>query len=276
MPILMCPPTYYGVEYEINPWMHVEVPVDRALARQQWEALRRTYAELGLEVVLAEAHDGLPDMVFTANAAVVHGEGAVLSHFRHAQRQGEEARWRALFEAWGMRVADTGGIPFEGAGDALFVAGALYCGHGFRTDPEAIPRVAQALEVETIPLELVDERFYHLDTCFCPIDERTVLVVPEAFSAESLGSIRRRVERVIEVPTEVAEGFACNAIRVDATVVSSTAAEALAGPLGEAGYRVIGLPMTEFMKAGGGVRCLSLPGVPGRVTAPASGSSLRR
>jgi N-dimethylarginine dimethylaminohydrolase len=275
MPVLMCPPTYYGVEYEINPWMHVEVPVDRARARQQWEALRRAYADLGVEVVLAEARQGLPDMVFTANAAVVHGDRAVLSHFRFPQRQGEEMRWRALFESWGMRVADTGGVAFEGAGDALFVGGRLYCGHGFRTDLEAVPLVARALEVEAVPLELVDPRFYHLDTCFCPIDERTVLVAPQAFSAESLRRIRSRVERVIEVPTEVAAGFACNAIRVDATVVSSTAAEAVVEPLGEAGYRVLGLPMSEFMKAGGGVRCLSLPGVPGRVSA-ASGSGASR
>jgi N-dimethylarginine dimethylaminohydrolase len=276
MPILMCPPTHYGVEYEINPWMHVEVPVDRVLARQQWEALRRTYAELGVEVILAEAWEGLPDMVFTANAALVHGDRAVLSHFRYPERQGEEARWRALFEGWGMRVADTGGIPFEGAGDGLFVAGVLFCGHGFRSDAEAIPRVARALDVEAVPLELIDERFYHLDTCFCPIDEQTALVAPEAFSAESLRRIRSRVERVIEVPTEVAAGFACNAIRVDGTVVSSTAAEALAGPLGEAGCRIVGLPMSEFMKAGGGVRCLSLPGIPGRVPAPASPSGSGR
>jgi N-dimethylarginine dimethylaminohydrolase len=262
MPVLMCPPTYYGVEYEINPWMHVEVPVDRALAQRQWEGLRCTYADLGVEVVLAEAQEGLPDMVFTANAAVVHGDRAVLSHFRYPERQGEEARWRALFEGWGMRVSDTGGVAFEGAGDGLFVADVLFCGHGFRTDAEAIPRVARALEVETVPLELVDARFYHLDTCFCPLDDRTVLVATEALSADSVRRIRGRVERVIEVPTEAAVGFACNAIRVDGTVVSSTAAETLAGPLQEAGYQVVGLPMSEFMKAGGGVRCLSLPGIP--------------
>jgi N-dimethylarginine dimethylaminohydrolase len=259
MPVLMCPPTHFGVDYEINPWMHVEVPVDRERASRQWEALRSTYLELGVDVVLAEPRPGLPDMVFTANAAAVRGDRAVLSRFRHPERQGEEELWRALLESRGMRVADAGGLTFEGAGDALFLGDTLVCGYGFRSDPGAIPVVAQALDVEAVAVELVDPRFYHLDTCFCPLDDRTVLLASSALSAESAELVHRLAGRVIEVPPEVATGFACNALAVDRTVISSTAALSLAGPLAELGYRVVGLPMTEFMKAGGGVRCLSLP-----------------
>jgi len=261
MPVLMCPPTYFGIEYEINPWMHLEVPVDRAEASRQWKALCATYRDLGVEVLFADPLSGLPDMVFTANAAVVHGDRVVLSRFRHSQRQGEEPSWARLFESWGYEVSDAIGIPFEGAGDALFVGDTLFCGYGFRTDPRAIPAAGRALGVETVPLELVDPRFYHLDTCFCPLDSRTVLLAPNGVSAESADRIRRLVERVIEVPEQVATGFACNALAVGSTVVSSTALEALRSPLAEAGFRVAGLPMSEFMKAGGGVRCLSLPGV---------------
>ncbi len=281
MPVLMCPPAHFGVDYEINPWMHVEVPVDRERARRQWDALRSTYQDMGVEVVLADPRPGLPDMVFTANAAVVRGDQAVLSRFRHPERQGEEGLWRAFLESWGMRVSDTGGLAFEGAGDALFLGDTLVCGHGFRTDPEAIPLVAQALDVEAVALELVDPRFYHLDTCFCPLDDRTVLLAPSAFSPQSADVVRRLAARVIEVPPGVAEGFACNALALDRTVVSSTAAEALAEPLAEAGYRVVGLPMTEFMKAGGGVRCLSLPlarvaAQPGLQVGPTPESNFRR
>jgi N-dimethylarginine dimethylaminohydrolase len=261
MAVLMCPPTFFAVEYEINPWMHVDVPVDRDLCLRQWEALRSTYRDLGVEVVLAEPAPGLPDMVFTANSAVLRGDRAVLSHFRHPERQAEEGRWRTLFEAWGTRLFDTGGLAFEGAGDALFVGDILVCGHGFRSDAEAIPRVGRALEVETLAVELVDPRFYHLDTCFCPLGDGTVLLAPSAVSPRSAEAIRGLAETVIEVPDAVAAGFACNALAVGDTVISSTALEALAGPLAGAGYRVVSLPMTEFMKAGGGVRCLSLPAV---------------
>jgi len=105
--ILMCPPDFYGIEYEINPWMHVAVQVDHALAQAQWEALHRTYLDLGLEIELAEPVAGLPDMVFTANAAVVWDGRAVLSNFHHAERAGEEPHWPSASSADSMKPADS-------------------------------------------------------------------------------------------------------------------------------------------------------------------------
>ena len=259
MPILMCPPTHFGVVYEINPWMHVASAVDPRRATDQWEALRATYRDLGAEVVLADPVPGLPDMVFTANAGVVWGDRVVLSRFRHPERQGEERPWRELFAHRGMRVLDTGGIPFEGAGDALFVGDSLVCGYGFRSDRAAIPLVARALGVDVVELELVDPRYYHLDTCFCALDAGTILFVPTAFSPASRERVRRLAGRVIEVPDGIAAGFACNAMAIGDVVISSEAVEGLTDQLREAGYRALGLPMGEFMKSGGGVRCLSLP-----------------
>jgi N-dimethylarginine dimethylaminohydrolase len=266
MPILMCPPTHYAVEYEINPWMHVATPVDSRRAGLQWDALRSTYRDLGVEVVLADPVAGLPDMVFTANAGVVHGGRVMLSRFRHAQRRGEESRWRDLFASWGVPAFDTGNLAFEGAGDALFLGETLVCGHGFRTDPAAIPLVAGALGVEAVALELVDPRFYHLDTCFCPLDPRTVLFAPAAFSPQAREAVHRLAARVIEVPDHLAAAFVCNAMAIGDVVISSMAVEGLNQPLRELGYRALGLPMGEFIKAGGGVRCLSLPvgAIPGR------------
>jgi N-dimethylarginine dimethylaminohydrolase len=259
MPILMCPPTHFEVVYEINPWMHVASPVDPRRAGLQWEALRDTYQDLGADVLLAEPVPGLPDMVFTANAGVTWDGRVMLSRFRHPERQGEETHWRQLFANWGVPVQDTGGIPFEGAGDALFVGDTLVCGHGFRTDRAAIPLVARSLGVDVVELELIDSRFYHLDTCFCPLDARTVLFAPSAFSPASRERVRQLAPRVIEVPDDIAVRFACNAMPIGDVVVSSTAVEGLATQLREVGYRALGLPMGEFMKSGGGVRCLSLP-----------------
>ena len=261
MAILMCSPDHFGVEYEINPWMHVDNQVDRAAAQRQWDALHSVYESLGQSVVLAAPVAGLPDMVFTANAGVVWNGRAVLSRFRHPERQGEEPHWRAFFESAGFDVAaPPRSMSFEGAGDALFVGETLFCGHGFRTDRSAHRFVADALGVEVVSLELVDPRFYHLDTCFCPLNAQTVLYAPGAFSPASATTIRRLVPHVIEVPPEVAAGFACNAIAVGNRVISSTAAGELSDRLQHEGFEsVVALPMTEFMKSGGGVRCLSLP-----------------
>ena len=147
----------------------------------------------------------------------------------------------------------------DNGGDALFVGDRLFCGHGFRTDHGSHCCVGRLLDVEVVSLQLVDDRFYHLDTCFCPLSENTVLFAPRAFAPESARTIRRMVPHVIEVPAEVAAGFACNAMVVGDRVISSLAAEKLQSPLAEAGFATIPLAMSEFIKSGGGVRCLSLP-----------------
>jgi N-dimethylarginine dimethylaminohydrolase len=260
MAILMCRPDHFGVEYEINPWMHVANQVDRSRAAEQWDALYRAYTQLGQDVVLADPIPGLPDMVFTANAGVVWNGTAVLSRFRHPQRQGEESHWQQAFEQQGFGVvAPPHGMSFEGAGDALFVGDTLFAGYGFRTERAAHRFVGKALGVDVVSLELVDPRFYHLDTCFCPLNEQTVIFAPDAFSPRSARTIRDTVPHVIEVPTDVAAGFACNAIALGNRVISSTAAERLGPQLHAEGFDTLALPMTEFMKSGGGVRCLSLP-----------------
>ncbi|HZU75783.1 MAG TPA: dimethylarginine dimethylaminohydrolase family protein [Dehalococcoidia bacterium] len=260
MAILMCPPDHFGVEYEINPWMHVAVAVDHETATRQWRALHRTYRERDVDIVLADPVRGLPDMVFTANAAVVWQRRAVLSNFHHPERQGEEPHWRSRLESLGFDVHELPhDISFEGAGDALFVGDRLFCGHGFRTDIRSHGLTGDILGVETVSLELIDPRYYHLDTCFCPLDDHTVLFAPNAFAPKSRDVVHALVPDVIEVASDVAAAFACNAMPLGRTVVSSLAIGELADPLQQRGFSVCPLPMGEFMKSGGGVRCLSLP-----------------
>ena len=260
MSILMCRPDHFGVEYEINPWMHVENDVDRALAVEQWERLHRTYLEMGQQVELVEPVRGLPDMVFTANAGVLWKRRVVVSRFHHPERQGEESHFARFFEEHGFEVHMLDrGVSMEGAGDFLFVGETLFCGTGFRTDRTSHAEVGRILGVETVSVELTDPRFYHLDTCFCPLDDETVLLNPRAFTAASLDAIRSRVPRIVEAPESVAAGFACNALPVGRTVVASSAIDGVEKQLAEIGFGVRGLPMTEFMKSGGGVRCLTLP-----------------
>ena len=256
----MCPPVHFGIEYEINPWMHIAVEVDHVAAVAQWEALHAAYTEMGVQIALADPVAGLPDMVFTANAAVVWRRRAVLSRFHHHERAGEEPHWRATLHALGFEVFELPPeLSFEGAGDALFVGEHLFQASGFRTDEAAHAHVAGHLGVASTSLQLVDPRFYHLDTCFCPLDARTVLIAPDAFTPDSLERVRAQVPVLIEVPAEVAAGFACNAMPLDGEVITATAGEPLRQTLAEHGIRLRTLPMNEFIKSGGGVRCLSLP-----------------
>ena len=259
MTILMCRPDFYGIEYEINPWMHVQNPVNHDLAQKQWQELFLAYRMLGQEVQLVEPRPGQPDMVFIANAGLVRGKKAVLSHFAFSERQGEEPFWWASLYDRGYEVKLLpSGVAFEGAGDAIFVGNKLFAGYGFRTDQKAHKLVGDALGVDVVSLELVDDRFYHLDTCFCPLDKNLVLFAPDAFAPESVKLIRKNVSRTVEVPMHVAEGFACNGVALDGRVLAAEAIGELDTELTKLGLKVLPLPMSEFMKGGGGVRCLSL------------------
>ena len=259
MAILMCRPAFYGVEYEINPWMRIQNAVDHREAEAEWQALFDAYSGLGQKIELAEPVKGHPDMVFTANAALIHRRRAILARFRHPERAGEEPHWRKELERLGFEILTLPeGVAFEGAGDALFVGERLFAGYGFRTDHEAHDLIAERLGIEVVSLRLADPRFYHLDTCFCPLGPDTVMFAPDAFSPESAQTILREVPHVIEVPADVATAFVCNAAPVRGRLVSPVGVERLNGSIRKAGFDPLALPMSEFIKSGGAVRCLSL------------------
>jgi N-dimethylarginine dimethylaminohydrolase len=261
--ILMCPPDYFEVDYAINPWMdgHSGQP-DLALAREQWDALRAALAECA-EVVLLEPRPGLPDLVFTANAGLVYGNRAVPSHFMPHERRPEEPFLRAWFEAEGFDVRvlpDT--IAFEGAGDALIDRGGpwLWTGHGFRTELEAHEYLRRWFDLEVVSIRLVDPRFYHIDTCLCPLDGGYLLYHPPAFDEASRAEIERRVPRdkLIPVSVENAGHFACNAVNVGQRIFMNRTGGRLVEALEARGFRVTQLGLSEFLKAGGSAKCLTL------------------
>lgn len=260
---LMCPPRHFGVSYVINPWMDGNAgQVDAPLAARQWDALYtavRQYAD----VHLVEAAPGLPDMVFTANAGVVLDGRVVPAHFHHAEREGEEQRFENWFRAEGFELIDLpGDIAFEGAGDALYdrARGCLWVAYGSRTRAATSVLLHEALAVETVPLRLIDPRYYQLDTCFCPLDDGWLLWYPPALDAAARSEIERRVPAAqrITVSEEDARNLACNAICLAGNVLLNRASPALQRALRLAGYRVIEMPLGEFVKAGGAAKCLTL------------------
>ncbi|GMA30062.1 hypothetical protein GCM10025875_00540 [Litorihabitans aurantiacus] len=180
---LMCRPTHFDVVYTINPWMHPEVPVDHELVMSQWETLRRTYLELGHEVEVIEGAPGLPDMVFAANGATVVDGKALAVSFHYPQRRGEAQLYADWLRADGFEVTDAVAIN-EGEGDFLTVGRRMIAATGFRSDPASHAELAAVTGLEVVSLELVDPRFYHVDTALTVLDERTVAYLPEAFPRE--------------------------------------------------------------------------------------------
>lgn len=256
----MCPPTYYGIEYEINPWMSRSRQSDPQLARDQWQKLYRLLVgRPGLEIDLIEPRPGLPDMVFTANAGIVWGDKFIVSNFRHEVRQREAPYYASWFAARGYEVVR---LPdesfFEGEGDLLLCGETFFAGYHIRTDIRSHQRVAEILACEILSLELTSEWFYHLDTCFCPLGGGAALFYPAAFDAYALRVLDSNIETLIAVTEEEAKRFACNAIAIGTDVIMNEGCPDSRKKLESMGYSVFEAPLGEFIKAGGSAKCLAL------------------
>ena len=260
--LLVCPPDYFQVEYEINPWMRLSNEVNRERARDQWYGLMQVLEQqVGALLERMQPVPGLPDMVFTANAGAVVGSRAVPSRFRHPERRREEASFEAWFRDHGYEVAMLEeGQYFEGAGDLLGFPDAWFGGYRQRTDIRAYTRLSEIFKHEIIPVELVDTRFYHLDTCFCPLSSGELLYYPPAFDPYGQTAIAERIaeHRRLVVPQPDALRFACNAVCVGKHVVLPAGCHDTVKPLEARGYETHPLPLDEFMKAGGSAKCLTL------------------
>ena len=260
---LMCRPQYFDVSYVINPWMATNVNcVAHSQAHAQWSTLHRKMEDAA-QVELIEPEPGLPDMPFTANAGLVVGNTAIVSNFRHQERQTEERHFERWFSDYGYAVQRLArSIPFEGAGDALLdrERGCVWMGYGHRSSREAGAHIQKMLGLEVILLELTDPRFYHLDTCFCPFPRGFVMYYPGAFSEASQALLRTRIpaEQAILVGEEDAIQFACNAVNIDNQVILNGASRSLVAGLSHAGFQTEQSPLSEFLRAGGASKCLTL------------------
>jgi N-dimethylarginine dimethylaminohydrolase len=257
--ILMCPPDYYGIEYEINPWMNRRRQCDAAEAAAQWRGLRQILEAAGARVSCVVPVPGLPDLVFTANAGLVYRDEVVLAQFRHVERRAEEPRDETAFAEHGFRVRRLpAGMSFEGAGDALFCGPTLFAGYRIRSDILAHQAVAALLGCEVIPLELVAPHFYHLDTCFCPVAPGVAIYYPPAFDEYGQRVLVELIPDLIAVGEEEARRMACNAVVVGRKVVTNSGCPELHAALRARGFETFETPLGEFIKAGGSAKCLTL------------------
>ena len=255
----MCPPDHYEIRYVINPWMKLTRQSDPEKTHLQWKRLFDILSGLNCRVRLVQPVKGLPDMVFTANAGLPVGRQVFLSRFRHKEREAEAGHFREWFEKNDYRVTDLPpGIFFEGAGDALFVGKKLFAGYRFRSDIRAHPSIAEALGIEVLSLELVEKHFYHLDTCFAPLSSESVLYYPPAFDSYGLKVIEENIPDPVPVSEKEALRFVCNAVVIGKDVVIHEHCPEAGQLLADRGFRVHETDLSEFIKAGGSAKCLTL------------------
>jgi len=269
--IYMCLPWHFDVQYVINPWMEGNYHrVDRRLAVEQWEGLRAALARAGAQVLtLGEPPSDCPDAVFIANAGLIFKNTFIPSYFKFMERAGEESFFAQEFSARRYKLANlhvTGPRAqqaFEGAGDALYdrTRKIMWLGFGFRTQRGFKPALEAALEQKGAlvrSLELVDPRFYHLDTCFCPLDDGNLLWYPPAFSNRSQHTIRTSYPDAVSVYALDAYLFACNAVSIGKNLITPKISPGLANQLWVMGYNVEQVDMSQYLRSGGACKCLTI------------------
>jgi N-dimethylarginine dimethylaminohydrolase len=255
---LMCRPDHFAVTYAINPWMDVTRGADRDLAVRQWETLRQTYLNLGHEVELIDPEPGLPDMVFAANGGLVVEGRALGARFTHDERVPEGPAYLRRLGELDLKEVVAPVAVNEGEGDFLVVGNLVLAGTGFRTDPRAHAEVQELFGVPVISLELVDPRFYHLDTALAVLGDHDIAYYPEAFSPGSRAVLQRLFPDAILADEADAVVLGLNAVSDGRHVVLPSAATGLAGQLHERGYVPVGVDLSELLKAGGSVKCCTL------------------
>jgi N-dimethylarginine dimethylaminohydrolase len=271
--ILMCAPEHFDVSYTINPWMDPaewsrEADSLGLAARREWKRLKQKLTQLGATIELVPPVMGLPDLVFTANAAVVMDGIALVANFRYPERQPEAAHYERSFrELWARGVIGAvrpmpEGVLLEGAGDCVWdlARQMFWTGYGPRSDKDAARVVAETYGVEALPLELVNPSFYHMDTALAPLPRGEVMYVPSAFSEDGLRQFYEHVapEQRIALSDKDAAVFAANAVKLGDNIVMSSCSTALRRRLEEAGYRVHPTSLAAYHRSGGSAFCLTL------------------
>lgn len=254
---VMTPPQFFAVDYAINPWMDTDTPVDVTLAVAQWKNLRNTYRRLGHKVDLVAPIPRLPDMVYAANGGLILGGAAVVAQFKYPQRQQESIAYADWMRSQGYTPVHTQHVN-EGQGDLLPVGEKILAGTGFRTDPAAHAEIAAIFGRPVITLQLVDPRFYHLDTALSVLDETTIAYYPPAFAECARAQLETLFPDAIVVDSSDAYVFGLNAVSDGRHVVHPAAAVGFAEQLCRAGFEPIGVEMSELLKGGGSVKCCTL------------------
>lgn len=258
--ILLCPPTFYDIEYEINPWMRVENKVNKEKAWEEYETLKSTYQSLGVEVLGIPPVKGLPDMVYAANLGFPLGNNFVVSNFRFEQRRKEADFAKKYFEDLGFEtITFPKNLYFEGQGDLLTVEGKYFMGWGKRSSREAVEILNKKLGIECIDFELRDPYFYHLDMSLGMLDAKTALINPRSFTKEGLLRLENEFPNIIATTEEDNKLMACNLVVVNKTVIVAKGInDKLKSEIDRRGFKVCEVPMDEFRKGGGSIKCLTL------------------
>jgi len=258
--LLLCPPTFYDIRYEINPWMNTDNPIDKAKALEQYETLKYAYDSLNVSYSELTAHDNLPDQIFTTDTGHIEKKLFIKAQFKYKERRAEVAVVEEFLNSIGkyQTIELPEGIYFEG-GDLIKFEDIYFFGWGKRSSKEALPLLQKHLDAEVVGIELIDDWFYHLDTCFAPINKKVALAHLGAFTKTSADEVKKHFGQIIQTTEEDNNLFACNMVTIDGkAILTQGISDDLKDQLHPHIDLISTVPMSEYIKGGGSVHCASL------------------
>ncbi len=256
--VLLCRPNHFDVSYVINPWMKPGT-VDTDKAKKQWNNLVEKLKELGIGVNIIEGEKGLPDMVFATDQAVIKDNTAILSNFKYKERKGETLFYKKWLKEHDFDLINLPkDLHFEGGGDSIWSNRNLFIGMGFRNSKGVGDYLENILNVHIVEVQLVDPFFYHLDTCFFPLDGETLFYYSPAISEKSKNLLKKTFKKIISVTKKEAFNFALNNLVFGKRILTQKGNKKFINELKKLEYEVYEIDLSEFAKAGGGIHCLVL------------------
>ncbi|MBD3299766.1 MAG: hypothetical protein GF347_00250 [Candidatus Moranbacteria bacterium] len=256
--VLMCNPKYFSIKYSINPWMNRRIAINRARAQIQWQRLAETLDSLNINIEEIKPQKENPDMVFTTDAGLLRKKTFVLSNFKHKERQKEKRFFiQRLKKKNYLKIVELSEESFFEGGDGLTYGDKVLLGIGFRTNLKASREIQKHLNCEVINLKLKDPKFYHLDTCLLPIDEKSVAFYPQAFTSSSIQKIKTICPNPVVIKEKEAFNFAANSIISQNSAVVQKNNQNMIDILKQKGKQVFAINVSEFFKSGGGIHCMA-------------------
>lgn len=257
--ILVCPPSYYKIAYSINPWMNTEVKIQKSKVKSTYQKLKVLYEKLGAEVLEIKPDPDLPDMVYSANYGFIRGNTFFPSNFKYEERRREAKQAKKYFKDLGFKINEIPkNIFFEGQPDLVLNHTAYFLGWGPRTNMAAKKYFEKILDKPIIDLELIDPYFFHLDNSFMMLDDYTVVYNPKAFSKKALQNIKRHFRHRIKVSEADNQLLACNMVVLGKNIVTNKGiSRKLKKQIQDLGYKIYEVDMSEYLKGGGSVKCVT-------------------
>lgn len=257
--LLLCPPTFYDIRYEINPWMDVDNRIDKTKAQEEYNTLTYAYDQLGIAYDELGCVEELPDQVFTTDLGHAEDHIFIKANFKYPERQREAAIAEDYFREEGFEIKTMPqDVYFEG-GDFLKIDDTYLFGYGKRSSKDAGPLLAEFLGKEILSIELPDKYFYHLDTCIAPLNKDTILVHEKALTEEGITTIKQQFKTIIPTSDDDNKNLACNLITFDNDLIMTQGiSNELKDTLTQMGFRIITIPMSQYLKGGGSVHCVSM------------------